>query len=176
MQSLSRSLLRTSTRTLLRRAIAQPATRRHASSLRDKSAIGPFTWKAATLFLATGAGLYAYFESEKSKIQERKRESPDVEDWGWMLMVWVGQEAQTSSVGKPNIGGPFILTAAPTASSPEPREFTERDLQGKFSLIYFGFTNCPDICPEELDKMSDVVDETGTSSSPFHTRILTPGR
>jgi cytochrome oxidase Cu insertion factor (SCO1/SenC/PrrC family) len=56
-----------------------------------------------------------------------------------------------------------MLTAAPTASSPEPREFTERDLQGKFSLIYFGFTNCPDICPEELDKMSDVVDETGAS-------------
>lgn len=68
----------------------------------------------------------------------------------------------TSSVGKPNIGGPFVLTAAPTATNPSPREFTEQDLLGKFSLIYFGFTNCPDICPEELDKMSDVVDETGT--------------
>jgi protein SCO1/2 len=71
MQSLSRSLLRSS-RTLPRRVVA-PVQRRHASSLRDKSAIGPFTWKAATLFLATGAGLYAYFESEKGKIQERKR-------------------------------------------------------------------------------------------------------
>jgi hypothetical protein len=67
----------------------------------------------------------------------------------------------TSSVGKPNIGGPFVLTAAPTATNPTPRDFTEQDLLGKFSLIYFGFTNCPDICPEELDKMSDVVDETG---------------
>jgi hypothetical protein len=69
----------------------------------------------------------------------------------------------TSSVGKPNIGGPFVLTAAPTATNPTPRDFTEQDLLGKFSLIYFGFTNCPDICPEELDKMSDVVDETGMS-------------
>lgn len=37
----------------------------------------------------------------------------------------------------------------------------EQDLQGSFSLIYFGFTNCPDICPEELDKMGEVVDMIG---------------
>lgn len=92
--------------------------------------------KAALVFVVTGLGLYAYFENEKSKIQEKKK-----------------QEYATSSVGRPNIGGPFSLVTH------ENKPFTQDDILGKFSLIYFGFTNCPDICPEELDKMSAVVEE-----------------
>lgn len=55
------------------------------------------------------------------------------------------------------VGGPFTLT------SHAGETFTEKDLLGKWSLIYFGFTNCPDICPDELDKMSAAVDVLGAS-------------
>lgn len=58
----------------------------------------------------------------------------------------------TKSIGRPSIGGPFSLLN--TDSTP----FTEQDIQGKWTLIYFGFTHCPDICPEELDKMGQAVD------------------
>lgn len=64
-----------------------------------------------------------------------------------------GQELETKSVGRPQIGGPFNLV------DQNGKPFTDADLKGKFTLIYFGFTHCPDICPEELDKMSDVVDK-----------------
>ncbi|PSR72866.1 hypothetical protein PHLCEN_2v11233 [Hermanssonia centrifuga] len=95
-----------------------------------------FTPKAAALFTATGVGLFFYFRYEKQKlIEERQKELED------------------KQVGRPNVGGPFSL------STHDGKTFTEKDLLGKWSLIYFGFTNCPDICPEELDKMSDAVEK-----------------
>lgn len=39
----------------------------------------------------------------------------------------------------------------------EGRRRTKRDFVGSWTLLYFGFTHCPDICPDELDKMSSVV-------------------
>jgi cytochrome oxidase Cu insertion factor (SCO1/SenC/PrrC family) len=64
-------------------------------------------------------------------------------------------EMESRSVGRAHVGGPFEMTTH------DGKPFTDKDLLGKWSLIYFGFTNCPDICPEELDKMSAAVNELG---------------
>lgn len=105
------------------------------ASGRDKAAVGVFTPKAAALFVATGIGLFFYFRYEKQKLIEQRQ-----------------KELEDKQVGRPNVGGPFTMTTQ------DGKTFTEKDLLGKWSLIYFGFTNCPDICPEELDKMSAAVD------------------
>jgi protein SCO1/2 len=36
------------------------------------------------------------------------------------------------------------------------RPFTSRELQGKPSLVFFGFTHCPDVCPTTLVKLAQV--------------------
>lgn len=60
-------------------------------------------------------------------------------------------------MGKPMIGGPFELT------DQDGKTFSDQDLKGKWALLYFGFTFCPDICPDELEKMAEAVDAVGES-------------
>ncbi|AFB20937.1 SCO family protein [Rickettsia canadensis] len=36
--------------------------------------------------------------------------------------------------------------------------FNSDELKGNLSLIYFGFTRCPDICPTSLNKMTEIVE------------------
>lgn len=36
--------------------------------------------------------------------------------------------------------------------------FSEADLKGQWSLLFFGFTNCPDICPDTLSQLARAID------------------
>jgi len=42
------------------------------------------------------------------------------------------------------IGGPFSLV------DQDGRAVTDRDFAGKYRIVYFGFTHCPDVCPTDL--------------------------
>lgn len=65
------------------------------------------------------------------------------------------EKERNRGIGKPLLGGPFSLV------SHEGQPKTSKDYLGQWVLIYFGFTHCPDICPDELEKMIEVVDEIG---------------
>jgi protein SCO1/2 len=67
---------------------------------------------------------------------------------------------QTKGIGKPKVGGPFALV------DQNGKVFSSDDMLGKYSLVYFGFTHCPDICPDELDKMSLMYDKVVAEVGP----------
>jgi len=63
------------------------------------------------------------------------------------------------SSGSAEIGGPFQLID--TAG----RTVTEQTLLGKPALIYFGYTNCPDVCPIDMNRISMALDILEQESS-----------
>jgi protein SCO1/2 len=65
------------------------------------------------------------------------------------------EKRQSKSVGKPDIGGPIELVGL------DGQTVHSDQFKGKWTLLYFGFTFCPDICPEELDKMAEALDICG---------------
>ena len=49
--------------------------------------------------------------------------------------------------------------------------FTNKDLQGRWSFVFFGFTNCPDICPVAMSVLAKVQRTLGESGE---TALLEP--
>lgn len=56
------------------------------------------------------------------------------------------------SMGTPLLGGDFNLI------DQDGNPCGNKDFLGQWVLIYFGFTHCPDVCPDELEKLGNVID------------------
>jgi protein SCO1/2 len=76
----------------------------------------------------------------------------------------VGESAVPSAV---SIGGPFTLI--------DQQGVTRHadDFRGKLMLIYFGYTYCPDVCPTELQTMSDALDKLGATGEAVQPIFIT---
>lgn len=101
---------------------------------------GPVSWLSFLLLLATGIGIIFYYDNLKKRhIEEISNASKAVKEG--------------PSAGKAAIGGPFSLV------NHDGKRVTEKDFKGKWTLVYFGFTHCPDICPDELLKLAAAIDK-----------------
>lgn len=73
---------------------------------------------------------------------------------GWRFYLKsTGQEA-----GVMSIGGPFTLT------DQDGKSITDADFKGQFTLIYFGYTFCPDACPTALGTITAALNKLGPAA------------
>ena len=73
---------------------------------------------------------------------------------GLLIVFWA--IGGVSKVAQPAaIGGPFQLT------DQNGKAVTDKNLKGKPTLIFFGYTHCPDVCPTSLFEISEVLRAMG---------------
>jgi len=65
------------------------------------------------------------------------------------------------------IGGAFALI------DQNGKRRTDADFRGKFMLVYFGFTYCPDVCPTDLQQMGLAVDRLGAAGDAVQPIFIT---
>lgn len=70
--------------------------------------------------------------------------------FGLALLAGCGaaSPAEAPPLAGARIGGPFELT------DEDAKPFTDRDLAGRWRVMYFGYTFCPDICPTDAQNIA----------------------
>lgn len=79
---------------------------------------------------------------------------------GWGVMWWRGGDLSLDSIGvsvpgSVSVGGPFALVDSGGAT------VTDASFRGRWMLIFFGYTFCPDVCPTELQTVAAALDRLG---------------
>lgn len=69
----------------------------------------------------------------------------------WSVYMLKENVPTASENSRALIGGPFNLTNHLN------QPVTDKDFLGKYMLVYFGYTYCPDVCPTDLQIMTDAL-------------------
>lgn len=74
---------------------------------------------------------------------------------------------KTITTGTASIGGPFTLV------STNGETVTDQSYRGKWLLIFFGYTYCPDVCPTSLNNMSVALENLGKVANDIRALFIT---
>ena len=84
----------------------------------------------------------------------------------WTYLKTPSQQAGSTS-GVASVGGPFTLV------DQRGNVVTDQSFRGRWMLVFFGFTHCPDICPTALNDMSMTLQELGAAADKVQPIFIT---
>lgn len=67
----------------------------------------------------------------------------------------------------PQVGGHFALSTA------DGRRVSDETFRGKWLLVYFGYTSCPDVCPTTLSSMAQALEKLGPLADKIQPVFIT---
>ena len=70
--------------------------------------------------------------------------------------------------GAPAIGGPFHLIDAKSG-----RQVSDNEFRGKWLLVFFGYTHCPEVCPTTLSNIADAMSQLGPLAARVQPLFIT---
>lgn len=76
-------------------------------------------------------------------------------------------EQAASSTGQPSVGGPFQLV------NQDGQTVDQTMLNGKWTLVFFGFTYCPDYCPTTLTGLAATKGQMGDKAKDLQIAFVT---
>ena len=79
----------------------------------------------------------------------------------------VARSWKGTSTGTADIGGPFALETAAGA------KVTDQTYRGKWMVVYFGYTSCPDACPTALNNISVALEKLGKTADKIQPLFIT---
>jgi protein SCO1/2 len=85
----------------------------------------------------------------------------------FLAALLLGQPRTEADTAPVIIGGPFALTA------PDGATVTDQTYRGKWLLVFFGYTFCPDVCPTTLNEIAEALQKLGPDAAKLQAIFIT---
>jgi len=128
---------------------AQAKTEADSGESRKVNENVQLTWKSAIFTCCVGGFCIWYYDYLKDRKESESRAITTQE-----------------RIGVPRLGGAFELVDR------KGKTVTDKDFLGQYLLIYFGFTFCPDICPQEMEKQTRAIEMLEAEFGPIATPVF----
>ncbi|MGE0723893.1 MAG: SCO family protein [Alphaproteobacteria bacterium] len=86
---------------------------------------------------------------------------------GALTAMYLQGGGRIAGIGTASVGGPFTLT------DQDGRRVTPESYPGRYLLVFFGFTHCPDVCPLALGEVSVALDALGKDAQRLQPLFIT---